>query len=102
LDTTFFFCICPSQKKFVEDVNFCPSGHCEERSDEAISWFIEWLWDCFASLWPPMTNDAFFKTGLTLHSRRRNGQPPFGAAQFDIGRFIATLPITNENRILGE
>ncbi|MBU4372175.1 MAG: hypothetical protein KKD68_09865, partial [Proteobacteria bacterium] len=29
------------------------SCHCEERSDEAISWFIEWLWDCFVGLWPP-------------------------------------------------
>ena len=24
-------------------LNFCPSCYCEERSDEAISWFIEWL-----------------------------------------------------------
>jgi len=34
-------------------LNFCPSCHCEERSDEAISLFIEWLWDCFVGLWLP-------------------------------------------------
>ena len=34
-------------------LNFCPSCHYEERSDEVISWFIKWLWDCFVGLWPP-------------------------------------------------
>jgi len=38
----------------------------------------------------------------TLHSHRRNEQPPFGAVRFDIGKFIATLPATNEYRIQGE
>jgi hypothetical protein len=38
----------------------------------------------------------------TLHSRRRNEQPPSGAQEFDISRFIATLPITNEYPIQGE
>jgi uncharacterized protein len=27
--------------------NFSPSNHCEARRAAAISWFIEWLWDCF-------------------------------------------------------
>jgi len=27
--------------------------HCEARSNEAISWFIEWLWDCFVGLRSP-------------------------------------------------
>jgi hypothetical protein len=38
-----------------------PILHCEEQSDEAISWFIEWLWNCFVGLWPPdITNGVPF------------------------------------------
>ncbi len=38
----------------------------------------------------------------TLHSDRGNERPPLGTGQFDIGSFIATLPLRNEYRIQGE